>query len=523
MNCRGECNRFKFTLSEYMQRLSRSMTIDEALAAVEQILLSRSLNPIERFIFQQSWLGRNYHDMAQDCSYGTTYIKEVGSQLWQDLSKTLGVKVTKKNLHLVLRQYKRHLAEDKWLKPTAAATPVPATSPTEFAQPLPSAASPIDFPSGPLPSQSLLYVERPPIEALALSEITQPGCAIRIRAARKMGKSSLLNQILSQAIQQGYSSAYIDFQEADESIFESLDRLLRWFCVNVSRQLEINALLSVYWNESMGSKVSCKIYFEAYLLEQVYNPIVLVLNEVNRLFDYPAIADGFLSMLRFWHEQAKQDANWRKLRIVIAQNTDSYYDPALNQTKQSPFDVGLSLTLPPFTLEQVQTLALRYQLNWAAGEPGKQALSRLHHLVGGQPHLVNLALYHLYRGTSDLENLLDNATEYSGIYGQDLRSQLAIVQDDPSLIAAIQQLLTHESGLRLETRTAYRLEILGIVQLDGTLAQFSCELYRRYFRRQLDETYPSVSGSLTVDPINSSDFALAPALPESLVGQDLLL
>ncbi|MCU0527640.1 MAG: AAA-like domain-containing protein [Elainella sp. Prado103] len=489
------------------------MTIDEALTAVEQMLLSRSLNPIERFIFQQSWLGRNYHDMAQDCSYGTTYIKEVGSQLWQDLSKSLGVKVTKKNLHLVLRQYKRHLAEDEWLKPNVATigSSVPALQPTT---PQPTT---IDFPSGPLPFQSALYIERPPIETLALAEIAQPGCAIRVRAPRKMGKSSLLNRMLSYATQQGYSTVYIDFQEADESIFESLDRLLRWFCLNVSRQLEVNALLSVYWNESMGSKVSCKVYFETYLLEQAYAPILLVLNEVNRLFDHPAIADGFLSMLRFWHEQMKQEPNWRKLRIVTAQNTETYVDLLVNQAKQSPFDVGLLLTLPPFTLEQVQTLALRYQLTWAAGEVGKQALVPLYSLVGGDPHFVNLALYHLYRGSLSLEELLATATEHSGIYGQELRAQLAIVQDEPTLSASVHQLLTHEGGLRLDPRTAHRLESLGIIQLNGTLSQFSCELYRCYFHKQLlEEPGSPVLTSLTVEPIHSA-FSRSPGVPEPLV------
>lgn len=454
------------------------MTIDEALKAVEQVLLLRSLNPIERFIFQQSWLGRNYHDMAQECSYGTTYLKEVGSQLWQDLTKGVGEKVTKKNLHLVLRQYKRQVTENGAVK---AQQPV---SLENVSLPENIESSLFDYPSGPVSPNSPLYIERPPVDAQAFAEITQPSCALRIRAPRKMGKSSLLARLLAYATEQNYETVYVDFREADDSIFESLDRLLRWFCLNVSRQLDLNPMLATYWDENMGIKVSCKVYFSNYLLEQVYSPIVLVLNELNRLYDYPAIADDFLSMLRLWHEQTKQGSVWRKLRLVLAQNTEVYGTTVL---KHSPFNVGLSLTLPPFTLEQVQDLALRYQLTWAEGDSGQQQLLPLQQLLGGHPYFVNLALYHLHQSALTLEQLLATAPDQEGIYGQDLREALAIVQGDPTLTKAIRQLVDQAGFTHLDAKSAYYLESLGIVQLNGTLAKLSCELYRLYFRKHLTE------------------------------------
>ncbi len=461
------------------------MTIDEALKAVEQVLLVRTLNPIERFIFQQSWLGRNYHEMAQECSYGTTYLKEVGSQLWQDLTKGVGEKVTKKNLHLVLRQYKRHLAESNIISHPQLNNPPLFTAENLSVQAVELPGVLFDYPSGPVLLNSPLYIERPPIEAQAFAEITQPGCALRIRAPRKMGKSSLLVRLLAHAAEQNYETVYVDFREADESIFESLGRLLRWFCLNVSRQLDLNPLLTTYWDENMGIKVSCKVYFSNYLLEQIYSPIVLVLNELNRLYDYPAIADDFLSMLRLWHEQTKQESTWRKLRLVLAQSTEVYGGAVL---RHSPFNVGLSLTLPPFTLEQVQTLALRYQLSWAEGETGKQRLLPLQQLLGGHPYFVNLALYHLHQSALTLEELLATATDPEGIYGQDLRETLTIIQSDPALSEAIQQLVHKEGFMHLDAKSTYHLESLGIVQLKGTLAKLSCELYRLYFRKHLTET-----------------------------------
>lgn len=504
------------------------MSIDEALEAIEQILLLRQLSPIERFVFQQSWLGRNYHDMAQECSYGTTYIKEIGSQLWQDLSKAVGERVSKKNLHLVLGQYKRHLAEHNHRKAFAnidkdVASDIDAclnhsddlgngatvnsnidahisiTRRTKF-NGKPSHLSQLEFPSGCVPLNSPLYIQRPPIEDLVFAEIQQLGSALRIRAPKNMGKSSLLVRILAHASAQGYKTVFIDFQEADGDALKSLDRLLRWFCINVSRQLELEPLLADYWDESMGSKVSCKIYFESYLLSQIRSPIVLALNEVNRIFEHPSIAHDFLSMLRLWYEQARQNSSWRKLRLVMLQSTE-FYTP-LN-LKPFPFDVGLSLTLPPFLLEQTQTLALRYGLTWAEGEIGQQRLLPLQKLTGGYPYLVSLALYHLYQSTVSLDQLLETAAQPNGIYGQFLRNQLTVVQNSLSLASALHQMIHVHGGVRLDPAIAYELEGMGLIQLDGALANLSCELYRLYFRNHLSDALAGMGASLTQSEVHS--------------------
>ncbi|MFB8789672.1 MAG: hypothetical protein U7123_12640 [Potamolinea sp.] len=81
------------------------MNVDQVLETVEQNLLSRQLSSLERFILCHSWGGRDYSEMASDCAYSIAHIKDIGSQLWQALSKALGERVTKKNLFLVLKQY----------------------------------------------------------------------------------------------------------------------------------------------------------------------------------------------------------------------------------------------------------------------------------------------------------------------------------------------------------------------------------------------------------------------------------
>jgi hypothetical protein len=452
------------------------MSFDEIVDVIERVLPTDRLGAIERFILRQSCLGRTYSEMAHDSGYGSDYIKEVGARLWHDLSTVMGKRVTKKNLQLVFSQSPDlNHSPARWQEQPRLQHEAPVSS---VALPQTTAMS---FPSGPIPINSPFYIERPPIESLVYAEVKQPGGLIRIRAPRQMGKSSLLNRLLIQAQALSYHTVYLDFQEADQAIFLSLDRFLRWFCINISHRLQLEPRLDDYWDEEMGSKVSCKIYVASYLLPQIDTPIVIALNEVNRIFEHPAIAQDFLPMLRLWHEQAKHDPIWQKLRLALAHSTEVYVPLNLNQ---SPFNVGLSVHLAPFSFEQVQELAHRYGLNW--NNPlGSGYTASLRSLVGGHPYLINLALYHLCRGDITIETLLESATAPTGIYAHHLRGLLNILLAEPELLSIFYDVVTADAGVPLESVVAHQLESLGLIQLNGNLAQPSCELYRSYFQQQL--------------------------------------
>ncbi|MGJ5633465.1 AAA-like domain-containing protein [Nostoc sp. CALU 1950] len=453
--------------------------MDELLESVKKILQDKPLGSIQWFVLYQSWLGKTYGEMAEASGYGNNYIKEVGSELWQDLSIALGKRVTKKNLHLAL---KKHLEYEIADPENQIQQKFGEESNLEMVSPDLFSANNIEFPSGPVALGSPLYINRPPLEELVCNEILHPGCLIRIKAPRKTGKSSLLNRMIAYAKEQDYQIVYLDFQEADQDVFASLDKFLRWFCVNVSRQLNLLPCLDDFWDTEMGSKVSCKIYFEAYLLQYIHDsPVVLALNEVHRVFEHPNIAQDFLPMLRFWHEQAKQDQTWQKLRMVVVHTTEIYIPLKLNQ---SPFNVGITITLPPFTLKQVQNLALRYGLNCAADSEGAKRLAPLQATVGGHPYLVSLAFYHLCQGEMTLEVLLESASTPVGIYGQHLRELLSLLQKEPELMTAMQQVIATDEKVELDAIAAYKLESMGLVQLNGNQASAMCELYRLYFSQQ---------------------------------------
>jgi hypothetical protein len=341
----------------------------------------------------------------------------------------------------------------------------------------------LQFPDGALCNDSPCYIKHPFIEAQVFAELQKPGCVIRVKAPRNFGKTSLLHRLFIFAREEEYKSVYLDFQEADETIFACLNDFLRWFCANVTQQLELPLNLNDYWDEDIGSKVSCRVYFQRYLLQQFDCPVVLILDEVNRVFEHPNIALDFLPMLRACHEQAKNLDAWQKLRMVVAHATEIYVPLKLNQ---SSFNVGLPIALPQFTIPQVQELAGCYALDWQNQE-GMQNANLLRSMVGGHPYLTHLALYYLYIQKDEiiLENLLETAPTQSGIYRHHLQNYLVMLEQEPVLKAALYQVVMSNESVQLNAIAAYKLESLGLIQLKGDLACISCELYNLYFRQKL--------------------------------------
>ncbi|MEH2279349.1 MAG: AAA-like domain-containing protein [Nostoc sp.] len=472
------------------------MNIEEALAILDTFL-EHGLSDIQEIVFRKAWEGQTYPDIAESCGYDANYIKDVGSKLWKLLSQAFGEEVTKSNFRSVLRRQ----SQSSVLSEKLQSVPVvlKQSQQTITAKDGISASSLViekqderktpvfnpDFlenPGGSVPLNSFFYIERPPIEERTYAEINKPGSLIRIKAPSKMGKTSLMHRILTHAKQTGVHTVQIGLQRADSQVFTSLEKFLRWFCANVSRQLNLEIRLDDYWDEDIGSKVSCTLYLQEYLLEKIDAPVVLALDEVNRIFEYPQISSDFLPLLRSWYEDASELEIWQKLRLVVVHATEAYIPLDINQ---SPFNVGLPIKLPEFSLEQMQELAVRHGLDWAKGEKGLQKLAPLLAMIGGHPYLARLALYNLGHQAVTLEQLLKEAPTIAGIYSNYLRHHLANLQEHPELATALKRVVTSPTSVQLEAIAAYKLESMGLVKLEGNQAVSSCELYQLYFREQL--------------------------------------
>jgi transcriptional regulator with XRE-family HTH domain len=326
-----------------------------------------------------------------------------------------------------------------------------------------------------------IYVDRPPVETACYEAILKPNSLVRIKAPGLMGKTSLVVKILKQfKKKEGCSEVYLNLHFADKTDFSSLNQFLRWFCVSVGQSLGLPNLLADQWDEQFSTpKINCNTYFEKNFLSLNSSALILCLDEVDRIFPYRELASEFLGLLRAWHEQAKTKEIWKKLRLIVVHSTEAYTPLNINE---SPFNVGLPIDLPDFTLEQIQTFAFLHGLDWIEDQ-GRQLMER----VNGHPYLVEQALSHLKNNPAvTLNEFLQIAPTEAGIYRNHLRHLKCMLEKRPELMAALAEVVSSDRSIYLGSeQTAYQLVSMGVVRFakDNRVLP-RCNLYRQFFRER---------------------------------------
>jgi AAA-like domain len=439
----------------------------EAVKVANQALQStenRHLSDVEIMILEGAWNRLEYDQIAAQQQYATSYIsQDVAPKLWKLLSEALGEKVKKSNFREALKR--------RWENQplTSSHEPISSTSISNRAT--------LHLES----NQTEFYLDRPPIESICGDTLLQPGALIRIKAPKLMGKTMLINQVL-RVINQNYDwrSVNLSLELADRRThLTDLDRFLRWFCLNLSRELNLPNCIDDYWDEAgMGSKVSCTTYVEDYLLNQDDRPLILCLDNVDLLFPHPEVYEDFFGLLRSWYEKARSRANWKKLRLVISHSTDVYIRLNINQ---SPFNVGLPIELPEFTAEQVQKLAQHYSLDWSLPQ-----VVNLMEWVGGHPYLLEQAFSYLKGRAADaIGQLIQEAPSDVGIYSNHLREYWSNLQQYTELADALKQIVNATEPLPLAPVLTHQLYSLGLIVVTSAGAAPRCQLYRQYFQSRL--------------------------------------
>ncbi|NEQ80949.1 MAG: hypothetical protein F6K26_12060 [Moorea sp. SIO2I5] len=333
-----------------------------------------------------------------------------------------------------------------------------------------------------------IYIERPPIEARCYQEIVKPGALIRIKAPKLMGKTLLIHKIIAHGEKQGYDRVYLNMNQLP---FTELDRFLKSFCVQVSKKMQLPNQLHTYWDDSLFTSVdNCTTYFEEYLLDSLKSPLVLCLDDLDRVFHHQDIAEEFLPLLRNWHETGKFEDSWKKLRLVVGHATEVYIDLDLNK---SPFNVGKPIELLQFDAQQVKRFSQGYGLNLSV-----DSVTNLMEMVGGHPYLLSQAFHHLKNHQAvenTLDTLLANAPTEAGIYGSHLLSLLTSIEEHPELLDAVKLLVSTPKPVRLDTNITRKLESIELVQRHGNDCSLKFNLYRQYFSDRILGNRKSEVGS----------------------------
>lgn len=351
---------------------------------------------------------------------------------------------------------------------------LPAAAPSRPAPSGPTAAS--ELPGGVVSHRSPHYVKRPGIEQACLDEIGKAGALIRIKGPRQMGKTSLLMRILDHAAASGARPVTLDLRMADGEVLADLNRFLRWLCAVIGRRLKIPpARVDETWDELFGAKDNSTAYFEEHILP-AHDSLILSVDNVDRIFEAPRVAEEALSLFRAWHEMSKSQYPWTNLRMVLVYSTEMYLPMNINR---SPFNVGMPVSLDEWDAPLVEGLAAVHGL--ALGSTDIDALLGL---LGGHPHLIRIALHHIEKGTKPGEALETAATD-QGMFADHLRHLLWQVQSQPDLCAAVAKVMAAEGPVRLRTDLSFKLVSMGLVSLQGDAVLPARELYRRYFGSHL--------------------------------------
>ena len=354
------------------------------------------------------------------------------------------------------------------LKPEASDDSIP--NPVPSAQPVP-----LESPDqGTMALESRLYIQRAE-DGRALRAVEAQEGTVIIKGARQMGKSSLLNRMIAGAVDREQQVIFLDFQLFDQPALENRERFFRQFCTFLADELELPNRLNDYWDEDLPLPKICTSYMGRYLLKALDGPVVLAMDEVDRVLNTGFRSD-FFGMLRSWHNKRAMSKLWRRFSQVLVISTEPYQ--LIEDLNQSPFNVGQTLRLQDFTLAQVVELNGRHGSPLGAGE-----LDELMRLLAGHPYLVRRSLYLLATGEYTPATFFDSAASDRGPFGGHLRRHLFRLQGKADLTQGLLEILRDRRCA--DEQLVWRLEGAGLVTREEPRVVPRCELYATYFRKHL--------------------------------------
>lgn len=454
--------------------------IDKVIVLIDQLIQQyqgNSLSALQKAVLKGSieQPRKNYAQIAHEHNYSETYIKHIiAPGLWKLCSEILGEKINRTNCSQQLNDFLQKIdeLECQTIEVESSSLTLQNTGDSSLAA-IAQNKFILEIPEGQVPLDSLFYVERASLETNCYQEILQPRTFIQIASPHKTGKTSLLSRILEYAKTQNFYTVRLTLNQVESEIFTSTVKFMRWFCCNIIHQLNLKSELENYWQAELGILVSSTLILEECVLQQIDNPLVLAIDEVNQLSKYPQLIDDFFSLISYWQEKNKNNNLWLKVKLIIVYSTNIHINM---NTNHSLFDLGKTIYLTPFSLRETEDLIQRHQLELVPLE-----IQKIQNFTGGLPYLLRLLLYHLKKRNLDLEKVISNPNTTIEIYQKHLDKQLGYLQQDDTLLTAFLKLIERANNLHLARKTVFKLHSLGLISLKENQARVSCDLYREYF------------------------------------------
>ncbi len=334
----------------------------------------------------------------------------------------------------------------------------------------------LSAPGGTMRISDALYLERE-ADAHLRRQLARPGTITTIRAGRQTGKSSLLARGVHHARQSGARIVSLDLQRVDSDDLVNSDAFLFYLGNYILSRLRLDTTqIERFWKMPLGAQDRLTALMEDLVLPSLDKPMILAIDEADRLLDTPFYSD-FFGLLRSWHNSAAYEPSWEMMNLAMVISTEPYL--LIADPNQSPFNVGLKLYLDDFNEVQVRDLNARH------GSPIATAdLPAFRQLLGGHPYLTRKALYTLVSEKMEWPAFLNVAASDNGPFSDHLRRQMWLLYRRPELIAALRTIIRVQRCDDEDAR--FRLLRAGLIQASGDLCTARCELYQIYFKDRLE-------------------------------------
>ncbi len=350
----------------------------------------------------------------------------------------------------------------------ASGAPLPAADPRLIPH--------VELETGTIKLDSPFYIKRENDDKI-FSIIKTQGTSIILKGPRQIGKSSLLVRANAEAQANKQQTCYLDFQFIDSTQFQDLRTLFQHLANKIARGFKTSNKPSEIWDENLGAKDNLTYFIEESLLCKIETPILLLFDEVDRLFDCP-FRDDFFATIRGWHNLRAQKNCWNNFNIILAHSTEPYL--WIQDINQSPFNVGYRFALEDFNQEQIS------RLNAIHSNPLKteDEIIDLMTLIGGQPYLVRQSFYCLTTRELALNDIKNAALDERGPFGDHLRRFIWCLQQSKELKDTLRQILRR--NMCDDEVHFQRLSAAGLVKgEDRHNAHMRCLLYENYFKKHL--------------------------------------
>jgi hypothetical protein len=330
---------------------------------------------------------------------------------------------------------------------------------------------------GAVPIGSKFYIERTS-DVQFLEAVDQKQSIVLAKGARQMGKTSLLVRAIDRAVDKGWQVARTDFQKLGDEDLQSSETVYKALANSLWMELDLDGDPDETWMPSKSPALNFERYLRKHVFPAVGEHFLWSLDEADRLLTASCGGEVF-ALFRSWHNERATNPTgpWSKLTLAFAYATEAHL--FIKDLNQSPFNVGVHLTLQDFDLNQVAELNGRY------GEPVKgEDLLRVQRLLGGHPFLTRKCLYLIAAEQTSLDEFEKVVVSDDGPVGDHLKRMLFLLARDPELTEDLKEIL---AGRQCPSEESfYRLRSAGVILGDSPRnPRLRCDVYKRFLSRHL--------------------------------------